>query len=928
MALSQVQCLDNNNVNWRSSESKPEFFYSEEQRLALEALVSKGAEAFYEVLKKENIRDFLSELELKKILDGVEPFDPGSSGPRVEKITRGNSSGGDDQEDDEGEISLEYWPERSDHSIPELDLGWPETVAYRGVTRATVYMQPPMEGQAHIKEVIRKMITNAQKVVAVVMDMFTDVDIFKDMLDAGFKRKISFYIILDESNVKYFLQMCQRAQMHEGHLKNLRVQCIGGTEFNTRFSTTFRGAMAQKFIFVDGDKAACGSYSFTWSAARTDRNVLTVLTGQVVETFDKQFQELYLMSKAVSLKSVNIDPEPEPDLITQPPPSQANVAKKIINPKYALVKAKSSGELGAGSSGNQSGSKEGTNGPESNKKLKSKVKEQQAEVKEPYVHPALQNMEKANMFDYLPTYVEPEPEPGNEVLGYINIIDPSIKNAQLSQMNRIKICDTTHATAQHMLMLQSKEQEAKEKESQQAMQENKRNEVERKPVAQIEIAQQPVKVDTVLESLTRGQVDQGPIIKEEAVPDGVDNETSTAVTESPKVQTPERSVGAFALLAGSQHLVFRENEEEKRENSGTGPPRPVPKPRTVPVRDFISKNNEVNQGQTKGSGEASISQADTPKSSPKEVGTLNGTHRLTNESRERKNELGSSAAQNGILDDDDDEEYVSLSDPESSSDGSTHANHCPSNTSSNSEDYHDVRIPCAKRAVRRSFSELIPNGEPSHLRRQMSDSRICRGSFVSPFKDAQTALDLRKEQNGRRRNTLFEEEIRRALDSTYKLKPGTQGNDRIHVNDGDQGNHFFQYRSRRPGSAVQPNKEREGYRSSQQEKHPRHSQFRMDGTGEMDGYRHPAKQTGPLAGEHKYWPGKDLSVPRTGSPHQRHSMGATPSHSSPFSDHQAGPDSVNTPFGIPYSKLSESKHLKSRMAGQGDFRRRGHKDHL
>lgn len=51
------------------------------------------------------------------------------------------------------------------------------------------------------------------------MDMFTDVDIFKDLLDAGFKRKVAVYIILDESNVKYFLHMCERAHMHLGHLK-------------------------------------------------------------------------------------------------------------------------------------------------------------------------------------------------------------------------------------------------------------------------------------------------------------------------------------------------------------------------------------------------------------------------------------------------------------------------------------------------------------------------------------------------------------------------------------------------------------------------------------------------------------------------------------------------------------------------------------
>lgn len=175
MAFSQVQCLDNGHVNWRSSESKPEFFYSEEQRLALEALVARGPAAFYEVLSRENIRDFLSELELRRILDTIEVYDPGSQDPRDSGCLPGledhgardrEEAGGAGEAPAEAEPppSLEYWPQKSDRSIPQLDLGWPDTIAYRGVTRASVYMQPPLDGQAHIKEVVRKMISQAQKV--------------------------------------------------------------------------------------------------------------------------------------------------------------------------------------------------------------------------------------------------------------------------------------------------------------------------------------------------------------------------------------------------------------------------------------------------------------------------------------------------------------------------------------------------------------------------------------------------------------------------------------------------------------------------------------------------------------------------------------------------------------------------------------------
>ncbi|XP_045442429.1 protein FAM83G isoform X3 [Pipistrellus kuhlii] len=455
MAFSQVQCLDNSHVNWRSSESKPEFFYSEEQRLALEALVARGPDAFYEVLSRENIRDFLSELELRRILDTIEVYDPGSQDPR--EGWGPEDRGGRDPEEASGAggarteaeppPSLEYWPQKSDRSIPQLDLGWPDTIAYRGVTRASVYMQPPLDGQAHIKEVVRKMISQAQKVVAVVMDMFTDVDIFKDLLDAGFKRKVAVYIILDESNVKYFLHMCERAHMHLGHLKNLRVRSSGGTEFFTRSATKFKGALAQKFMFVDGDRAVCGSYSFTWSAARTDRNVISVLSGQVVETFDRQFQELYLTSHGVSLKGIPMEKEPEPEPVLLPAavplaPS-GTVAKKLVNPKYALVKAKSAEEIAKVASEKQEAKRPpGLRGPG--------LAEQPGDPPEPAlpVHPGLLHLERANMFEYLPTWVEPDPEPGSDILGYINIIDPSIWNPQPSQINRIRIRDTSQGGAQ------------------------------------------------------------------------------------------------------------------------------------------------------------------------------------------------------------------------------------------------------------------------------------------------------------------------------------------------------------------------------------------------------------------------------------------------------------------------------------------------
>lgn len=154
MALSQVQCLDNNHVNWRLNESKPEFFYSEDQRLALEALATKGRDAFDAYVKEHELRPFLSEPELELLRRKIEDYKPGSEHQKPNGTTEGEDIA----------VSLQYWPDRSDISIPKLDLGWPESTSYRGVTRVNVYTQPPLDGQTHIKEVVRKAIAQAQKV--------------------------------------------------------------------------------------------------------------------------------------------------------------------------------------------------------------------------------------------------------------------------------------------------------------------------------------------------------------------------------------------------------------------------------------------------------------------------------------------------------------------------------------------------------------------------------------------------------------------------------------------------------------------------------------------------------------------------------------------------------------------------------------------
>ncbi|XP_054891941.1 mucin-5AC-like [Poeciliopsis prolifica] len=426
MALSQVQCLDDNNVNPRISESKPEFFFCEEQRLALEALLRDGREAFAKYLESRGLRGFLSDLEQETLTAALEPFDPGA------ELFSGEREG------EQEPLSLQYWPDVSDTSIPEMDLGWPDSESYKGVTRTTVYTQPPMEGQAHIKEVVRKMIAQAQKVVAVVMDVFTDVDIFRDLLDAGFKRKVSVYILLERTMLPHFLSMCRRANMHAGHLKHLRVRCTEGAEFYTRYCTRVKGQLGHRFMFIDGDKAVSGSYSFTWMSSRLDRNLITVTTGQAVNAFDQVFRYLYVTSSFVDLRQVTTDPEPEPDtrhqVLSVAPPSAA-VARKLYNPKYALVALMSPSP--ANSNSNDSSKEPEVSEEAKNKKRQKRTREDPSQDAPP-IHPGLLGLEKACLLSYLPTW--PEPDPPSDVIGFINIRDskrPTQVHLQRSEMFEI-----------------------------------------------------------------------------------------------------------------------------------------------------------------------------------------------------------------------------------------------------------------------------------------------------------------------------------------------------------------------------------------------------------------------------------------------------------------------------------------------------------
>lgn len=50
------------------------------------------------------------------------------------------------------------------------------------------------------------------------MDVFTDVDLMCDLMEASNKRRVPVYILLDEKNLDYFTEMCSALDIQNSHL--------------------------------------------------------------------------------------------------------------------------------------------------------------------------------------------------------------------------------------------------------------------------------------------------------------------------------------------------------------------------------------------------------------------------------------------------------------------------------------------------------------------------------------------------------------------------------------------------------------------------------------------------------------------------------------------------------------------------------------
>uniref|UniRef100_A0A0D9RN70 Family with sequence similarity 83 member D n=1 Tax=Chlorocebus sabaeus TaxID=60711 RepID=A0A0D9RN70_CHLSB len=134
------------------------------------------------------------------------------------------------------------------------------------------------------------------------MDVFTDIDIFRDLQEICRKQGVAVYILLDQALLSQFLDMCMDLKVHPEQEKLMTVRTITGNIYYARSGTKIIGKVHEKFTLIDGIRVATGSYSFTWTDGKLNSSNLVILSGQVVEHFDLEFRILYAQSKPISPK--------------------------------------------------------------------------------------------------------------------------------------------------------------------------------------------------------------------------------------------------------------------------------------------------------------------------------------------------------------------------------------------------------------------------------------------------------------------------------------------------------------------------------------------------------------------------------------------------------------------------------------------------
>ncbi|XP_036273372.1 protein FAM83C [Pipistrellus kuhlii] len=277
---------------WRES-SPLVLQHSEAARLAADALLEWGEAAYLRVISEEQELPFLSSLDVDYMTRHVR------GGPELGEAPGLEASGPDRLSLLSEVTSGTYFPMASDIDPPDLDLGWPEIPQATGFspTQAVVHFQ--RDKTKNIKDLLRFLFSQARTVVAVVMDIFTDMELLCDLMEASGRRGVPVYLLLAQEHLSHFLEMCYKMDLHGGHLPNMRVRSTCGDTYCSKAGRRFTGQALEKFVIIDCEQVVAGSYSFTWLCSQAHTSMVLQLRGRIVEDFDREFRCLYAESRPV-----------------------------------------------------------------------------------------------------------------------------------------------------------------------------------------------------------------------------------------------------------------------------------------------------------------------------------------------------------------------------------------------------------------------------------------------------------------------------------------------------------------------------------------------------------------------------------------------------------------------------------------------------
>ncbi|XP_075033040.1 protein FAM83C [Mixophyes fleayi] len=284
---SRVEDLKN---PWRQS-SPLVLNYNESARLATDALVEHGEKAYLQALSEERELPFLSSLDTDYICRSTNVSSKAED-TLPEKDSDSANMGVPDNCPSEL-TSGTYFPMMSDIDTPVLELGWPEIPLLTRSKGTEVQVIFQRRRNNSIKDLIRSLINKAKSVIAVVMDLFTDVDLLCDLIEAASKRRVPVYVLLDEKNLMYFIEMYEKLGFNKIQIPNMKIRTVTGDTYCTKFGKKFSGQALEKFLLIDCEHVIAGSYSFSWLSGHVHSSMVTYFKGNIVEEFDREFRCLY-----------------------------------------------------------------------------------------------------------------------------------------------------------------------------------------------------------------------------------------------------------------------------------------------------------------------------------------------------------------------------------------------------------------------------------------------------------------------------------------------------------------------------------------------------------------------------------------------------------------------------------------------------------